>query len=108
VRHKHPKHLAFVRQLPCVVCQNDISTEAAHIRMKDGEIRKPITGIAIKPDDCYVVPLCSSCHRRQHDMSEAEFWADAMIDPVKIALAIYAHSGDFERCEQIARAGWRI
>ena len=45
-RQHDEKHLAFIRTLPCVVCGNDIETEAAHIRMMDPTVAKPMTGIA--------------------------------------------------------------
>lgn len=97
-------HLQFIRGLPCVICGDDTTTEAAHVRMVDRTVAKPMTGIGIKPDDKFTLPLCGKHHREQHGMSEREFWQAHGIDPVKRALALYAVSGDHEAGEQIARA----
>jgi hypothetical protein len=92
---KDPRHLAFIRTLPCIVCKERTETEeAAHVRGKDPSIAKPMTGMGIKPPDFYTLPLCGQHHRDQHEMNEREFWEEAGIDPVKKALALYAHSGD--------------
>lgn len=105
-RQKDDKHLDFIRQLPCCVCGNNIETEAAHVRMPDPSVAKPLTGIAIKPDDKFTVPLCGRCHRDQHTISENTWWCvrGRGIDPVKLALALYAVSGDHELGERIALA----
>lgn len=100
-RQHNDRHLDFIRGLPCCICGDNTSTEAAHVRMSDPSIAKPMTGIAIKPDDKFTVPLCGECHRRQHAMREATFWANENIDPVKKALALYAVSGDHQAGEQI-------
>lgn len=102
-RQKDDSHLKFIRGLPCCICGDNTSTEAAHVRMPDPTIAKPLTGIAIKPDDKFTVPLCGKHHRDQHGMSEREWWYGRG-DPVKIALALYAVSGDHELGERIALA----
>lgn len=103
-RQHDEKHLAFIRSLPCVVCKNNIETEAAHIRMMDPTVAKPMTGIGQKPHDKYTLPLCGKCHREQHAVRENQFWERAGIDPVKLALELYSESGDFERGEQVVNA----
>src|SRR5574340_295769 len=103
MRRKNEKHLTWLRTEPCCVCGDNTSTEAAHVRMSDGRIGKGATGIAIKPDDCFTVPLCSRCHREQHSMSERVYWKRKNIDPVLLALALYAYSGDAEAAERIMR-----
>lgn len=60
-----------------------------------------MTGMGIKPDDKYTVPLCSKCHREQHSGDEGLYWAVRGKDPVKISLALYAVSGDHEMGEMI-------
>lgn len=102
---KRPDHLAFVRTLPCVCCGDDTSTEAAHVRMKDPRIAKPITGMQIKPDDKFTLPLCGKHHREQHEGSEAEFWKSKQTDPVLLSLAIFAASvdQDAQEAERIIR-----
>ena len=99
-------HLEFVRSLPCVACGNNISTEACHIRHSDLRVAKRQVGIGEKPSDVWTVPMCGQCHRRQHEMgNERAFWQQVGIDPILIALALYAVSGDHERgCEIVANA----
>lgn len=100
---KSETHLAFVRQLPCLICADWVSTEAAHVRFGDPRAAKPITGIGIKPDDAFVLPLCNEHHREQHSMGERNFWKACGIDPVFICLALWRVSGDYEAGAQIVR-----
>jgi hypothetical protein len=100
-------HLAFVRQLPCLVCGDDVSVEAAHVRFSDPHAGKRNTGMAEKPDDKYTVPLCGECHRKQHKVSERGYWEARDIDPVKVALALYVNSGNHEIASVICRATMR-
>jgi hypothetical protein len=102
-RQKEDGHLKFIRGLPCLICGDNTSTEAAHVRMPDPSVAKPLTGIAIKPDDKYTVPLCGRHHAAQHGMSEREWWYGKG-DPIKIALALYSVSGDHAAGEQIVMA----
>ena len=98
-------HLEFVRSLPCVVSGDNISTESAHIRYSDLRVAKRKVGIGEKPDDFWTVPLSSTEHRKQHSMNERVYWQQVGIDPILIALALYAVSGDHERgCEIVANA----
>jgi hypothetical protein len=100
-------HLDFVRGLPCCVCGDNTATEAAHIRYSDPRIAKPITGIGIKPDDRFVVPLCGRHHREQHQFNEREWWY-GKVDPVLIALALFSVSGDHAAGTKIVEAALRI
>ena len=93
-RQHKPDHLAFVRQLPCVVCMNDIETEAAHIRFGDRRAAKSNPGMQAKPDDTWTVPLCGKHHREQHTINEKKFWTSHEIDPLFIALALSNVSGN--------------
>jgi hypothetical protein len=94
---KHDKgHLDFIRGLPCAICGDDTTVEAAHVRMMDPSIGKPMTGIGTKPHDKFTVPLCGEHHRRQHEVGDEElFWAGERMDPVKLSLALYSVSGDY-------------
>lgn len=100
-RKRSEKHLDFIRSLPCVVCRNNIQTEAAHIRMADQRVAKRDTGKGEKPDDKWTVPLCGGHHRDQHSMNEFEFWLTVGIDPIFVAMALHAVTGDFSKGEQI-------
>ena len=104
-RDKDEAHMKFVRSLPCLLCGDNTSTECAHIRMADRSVAKPVTGIAMKCDDRFTVPLCGAHHRQQHEHgNEHHWWTLAGIDPIKAALAIYSVSGDYERGEAIVSA----
>lgn len=99
-RVENEKHLAFVRSLPCLVTGRT-GTDAAHIRYSDLRVAKRKVGIGEKPDDRWVVPLCREEHMKQHSMSEKQYWHNVGIDPILIALALYAVSGDNEMGEII-------
>ncbi len=109
MRIKNDSHLDYIRNLPCAICGDNIATEAAHIRAAYKPLAKPITGMGIKPADCYTLPLCSRHHREQHQIGEATFWDNYHIGingAVMIAQALYCHSGDHERGEEIV-SWWR-
>lgn len=103
-RRHDEKHLAFVRQLPCLVCLDNTATEAAHVRFSDTRAAKQNPGVGQKPSDWWVVPLCGKHHREQHTMNEEAFWDQAMIDPLFVAMALYLSSGDIDAGETIIRA----
>lgn len=106
-RQHNESHLQFVRGLPCLICADNTSTEAAHIRMVDRSVAKPMTGIAMKADDRFTVPLCGKHHRAQHDHgNEHGWWKQRAVDPIKVALALFSVSGDHERGMQIVAANW--
>src|ERR1044072_989371 len=92
-RERDEKHLDFIRQLPCVVCGNNIETQAAHVRYSDGMIAKSNQGASQKPHDRYTVPLCNVHHALQHDYgTQRECWRLNNLAPVKIALELYTVS----------------
>lgn len=107
---RHPRqhlaaHLDFIRSLPCCVCGYNIETQAAHVRMSDGSIAKPMSGIGNKPDDIFTLPLCGRHHDAQHKHgNERDWWKLMGIDPVKISLALYVATGDYERGVQVVSA----
>jgi hypothetical protein len=103
-RVKSDKHLNFVRGLPCLVCHDNTSTEAAHVRHSCMEAGKRQSGKSEKPDDKWVLPLCGRHHRAQHAMNEKEFWLTVGIDPLKVCGSLWAVSGDHEQGERIALA----
>lgn len=102
---RHDKaHLDFIRGLPCIVCGDDTTTEAAHIRMADARAGKRYVGMGEKPDDMYVVPLCGKHHREQHKLRESSFWDKIEIDPIRAALGLHSISGDDEAARRIIAA----
>ena len=88
------RHLAFVRQLPCVACGRAAPSEAAHVRTgTDG-------GVGMKPADRYAVPLCAACHAKQHRIGELTFWSALRIDPLNVALRLWTISADIKAGER--------
>jgi hypothetical protein len=87
-------HLAFVRLLPCVACGKAAPSDAAHVRTgTDG-------GVGRKPSDRYAVPLCTTCHAKQHRIGELTFWSALRMDPVSVALRLWTISADVEAGER--------
>lgn len=100
-REKNEKHLDFIRSLPCVICGNEIETQAAHLRAGNGDFGKRGTGIGEKPSDKWTLPLCGIHHDEQHNGREIMFWRSHNIDPWTLACKLWMVSGDYE-------AGWQI
>ena len=78
--------------------------------MADARIAKPITGIGIRPDDRFVLPMCGKHHRAQHATgNERQFWqVECGIDPIIYALALYSVTGDFSAGTAIIQAALRL
>jgi hypothetical protein len=64
-----PRHLDYIRSLPCVLCSAPPPSEAAHLRMGLGG------GTGVKPHDYWTLPLCHAHHAHQHRVGEHVFWA---------------------------------
>jgi len=93
-RVKEGGHLAFIRELPCVIT-GGYPVEAAHIRYMDMDYGKRGSGAAEKPDDRFCVPLTPNMHRAQHARGdERAFWEGVGLDPIAIALALYTCDQD--------------
>lgn len=106
-RRHDEAHLVFIRQLPCLICNDNTSTEAAHVRFSDARIAKVNPGNSAKPHDKFTLPLCGDCHRAQHTKgNERKFWEAVGIDPVLTSLALYSVSGDIEEGQRIVYANF--
>jgi len=104
-RAKIEAHLDFLRALPCLICGNNIETQAAHIRMSDARIAKVNAGVGQKPDDFFCTPLCGRHHEEQHKGSEPRFWQRYGLDPILYALRLWSVTGNHEMgCEVVAAA----
>lgn len=103
-RQKNNAHLDFIRELPCAICGDDTSTEAAHVRYAEARIGKRQTGMQEKPDDAFTVPLCGKHHREQHSGNERAWWNGYEIDPLMLSLALHYWTGDHAMGERIVRA----
>ena len=96
-REKNPKHLDYIRSLPCAVCKDDTATEAAHLRVGSIEHGKPHTGMQEKSSDRWALPLCGRCHRDQHAHGdELAWWLSKGIDPFRLAQTLRAPQEAFE------------
>lgn len=89
-REKDAKHLDFIRSLPCCVCGDDTTTEAAHIRTASLAHGKNATGMQEKSSDKWALPLCGKHHREQHTKNEMAFWKSYGIDPFMTAMKLRA------------------
>lgn len=89
-RERDEGHLNFIRSLPCCICRDDTSTEAAHIRTGSLAHGKNSTGMQEKSSDKWALPLCGKHHREQHAMNEMAFWKQHGIDPFMLALTLRA------------------
>ena len=108
MRLKHPRvydeaHLDFIRSLPCVSCGDDTATEAAHLRAGSLLYGKKPAGMQEKPSDRWTLPLCSRCHRRQHQGNELEFWTNAGINPFVLSMTLHGVTGDHEAAMEVLR-----
>jgi hypothetical protein len=102
-RQKNDAHLGFIRGLSCLICLDNTSTEAAHVRMSSPRAGKRSVGAGEKPDDKWTIPLCNEHHRAQHAENEREFWMRLGINPVFVSLALWAASGNHDLGEAIVR-----
>jgi hypothetical protein len=100
-RITNEKHLRFVRERPCIICGFS-PCDAAHIKMPDARIGKPMSSnIGMKASDHFTLPLCRKHHERSHQHPEREWWEYYHLDPVLLALALYAVSGDEQEGDRL-------
>lgn len=99
-RERDDVHLMAIRQCLCVGCGSTDRVEAAHVRLASGAHNKK-SGMGEKPDDKWTVPLCQVCHRKQHNMGELTFHHDLGINPVLMAIELYAASPDIQAMRAI-------
>ena len=83
---KSRKHLQYVSEQPCVLCQK-IDVQSAHIRYAGA-------GMGLKPCDSFTIPLCLEHHAEQHRMNERMFWQLYKKDPLVIAFMLCLESPD--------------
>jgi hypothetical protein len=91
-------HLALVRRCACLACDNDSGCEAAHLRLNHRG------ATSLKPGDRWALPLCRACHERQHAEGELTFWRGLDLDPVGVAVALFAKSGDLAAMRELVFA----
>ena len=103
-RQQSRSHLAWLRTLPCLITGQRKDVDAAHIRYAEPVYGKRITGIGEKPSDRFAVPLSRRLHEEQHKGNEREFWARHGIDPLFVALSLWACSQDDDAGEAVITA----
>lgn len=92
-RQRDEKHLDFIRSLPCCICGDNTSTEAAHIRSGSINHGKNHTGMQEKSSDKWALPLCNRHHAEQHSFgNELKWWASKGVDPFMLAISLKAQS----------------
>ncbi|TFH85247.1 DUF968 domain-containing protein [Billgrantia azerbaijanica] len=60
-RWRSPAYLAFVRTLPCCLC-NQYGVDPHHVI----GLRWGLSGWGLTAPDSYAMPLCRTCHRKTH------------------------------------------
>lgn len=89
------RYLKLIRQCPCVINNNHLNIEAAHIRFADVPgYNKPFTGGGQKPEDNWVLPLSKEMHnmgpQAQHNVGDEEdWWQGHGFDPLALCVSLY-------------------
>ena len=103
-------YLAAIRLCPCIRC-GWRPCEAAHIRLTSAAAQGSGAGMAQKPSDNRVVPLCAPCHRTGRDADHAvgtkEFWRRMGLDPFYVSDLLFRSYED-GGAAQLARAAHRL
>ncbi|MGY4472311.1 hypothetical protein ACVWWK_008020 [Bradyrhizobium sp. LB9.1b] len=82
-RKRSKAHLLFVREQPCLVCQQTPS-DAHHLKFA-----QPST-LGRKVSDEFTVPLCRAHHQDLHRYgNERVWWANLQITPLQVALDLW-------------------
>lgn len=86
LRKRSKVHLLFVREQPCLVCQQTPS-DAHHLKFA-----QPRT-LGRKVSDEFTIPLCRAHHHELHRHgNERAWWANLQISPLPIAQQLWAAS----------------
>jgi hypothetical protein len=82
-RHRDKPHLRFVALQPCLVCGRTPS-DPHHLRFAQPQ------SLGRKASDEYVVPLCRTHHRQNHEVGdEMAWWKAIAIDPLLVAQRLW-------------------
>jgi hypothetical protein len=78
-RHRDKTHLRFVALQPCLLCGRNPS-DPHHLRFAQPR------AMGRKSSDEFVVPLCRTHHRQNHQIGdELSWWKQSGIDPLPVA-----------------------
>jgi hypothetical protein len=96
LRQRRPRkldagYLAWLRGQPCACCGMWGPCDAAHLRAASAEYDKPITGVGMKPDDRWALPLKHLHHMAQHNFGDEIGWwqMKGVRDPFALAIRYY-------------------
>lgn len=86
-RQRDEQYLDWIRQQPCCICGDDVTVEAAHLRVGSINDDKSPTGMGEKSSDKWALPLCGRHHREQHAAgNEMAWWSSYGINPMALAM----------------------
>jgi hypothetical protein len=82
-RHRDKPHLRFVALQPCLVCGRS-PADPHHLRFAQPR------ALGRKTSDEFVVPLCRTHHRQNHEVGDERAWWKAInTDPLAVALRLW-------------------
>jgi hypothetical protein len=82
-RQRDKAHLRFVALQPCLICERTPS-DPHHLRFAQPR------AMGRKTSDEFVVPLCRTHHRQNHQTGdELSWWKAAATDPLKVAQKLW-------------------
>jgi hypothetical protein len=86
-----------------LLCGDNTTVQAAHLRMHDPRFAKDNPGIGTK-DHRFINPLCSRHHDEQTNMGERVFWAQfPRVDPTVAAVALLLNTDRDEAGDRIVQ-----
>jgi len=101
--HMSDAHLALIRLLPCCVTGRAPAGEAHHLKAGTGE-----RGVGRRSSDRWAVPLCHAEHmdlESKGSRNEPAWFRDrGVADPLGLASALWAATGDIEKMRRIVVA----
>lgn len=108
-RQQDESYLRLVASLPCLLSGRTVGVQAAHVRYADATRNKRAVGMAEKPDDMWVVPLCQELHvmctgSQHHAGNEQGWWAYMGVDPICVASLLHSYEGRPEIMEDVVYA----
>jgi len=91
-RQLDAEYLKWLRAQRCACGCLKTPCDAAHLRSSSLRYDKPLSGIGMKPDDKWAIPLFHGCHMAQHysRFGEIGWWKSKGIsDPFALAQAYH-------------------
>lgn len=93
LRKRSKAHLLFVREQPCLVCQQT-PCDAHHLKFAQAR------ALGRKVSDEFAVPLCRAHHQELHQHgNERAWWTNLQIAPLPVAQDLWAASPIHSRAD---------